>query len=157
LTSAGAAFLRDARNLVSASRAAELTARRAGDGLTGELRIGAVTSAFNDPLPQLIAQHGQRYPDVDLLLEEVDTHEAADALLGHRLDIVIARLTNTPAGLRHATLRRDHFVLLMPTSWTQSSRAPIGVGQYRAGDVAHPHLSVRPAACGCRRPRRVRA
>jgi Bacterial regulatory helix-turn-helix protein, lysR family len=51
LTSAGRAFLDRARLLVGASRAAQLTARRAGDGLAGELRIGAVASAFDEPLP----------------------------------------------------------------------------------------------------------
>ena len=100
LTSAGRAFLDEARVLIGASRSAQLTARRAGAGLAGELRVGAVASAFEDPLPRVVAEYRRRYPDVQFTLEEVDTHEAPDVLLTFRLDVVIARLAATPPGLR---------------------------------------------------------
>ena len=119
LTSAGKAFLDRARLLVGASRAAQLTARRAGDGLAGELRIGAVASAFDEPLPHLVAEFRRRYPDVTLTLEEIDTHEGADALITFRLDLVIARLASAPPGLRQRPLRHDRFVLVTPRTWPE--------------------------------------
>ena len=67
-------------------------ARRAGHEVAGELRIGAVASAFDEPLPHLVAEFRRRYPDVTLTLEEIDTHEGADALITFRMDLVIARL-----------------------------------------------------------------
>lgn len=119
LTSAGRVFLDQARALIGASRSAQLTARRAGAGLAGELRVGAVASAFEDPLPRVMAEYRERYPDIQLALEEIDTHEAADLLLTFRLDVVIARLAATPPGLRQASLQRDRFVLVSPRSWPQ--------------------------------------
>jgi DNA-binding transcriptional LysR family regulator len=117
LTSAGNAFLEQARALVGASRSAEPTARRAGEGVAGQLRIGAVASAFEHPLPDVIADYGQRYPAVSLTLEEIDTHDAADALLTYRLDVTVARIANAPPGLQRRPLRRDRFVLITPASW----------------------------------------
>jgi DNA-binding transcriptional LysR family regulator len=119
LTSAGKAFLDEARGLIGASRSAQLTARRAGAGLAGELRVGAVASAFEDPLPRVVAEYRRRYPDIQLTLEEIDTHEAPDLLLTFRLDVVIARLAATPPGLRQVSLQRDRFVLVSPRSWPQ--------------------------------------
>ncbi len=120
LTSAGVAFLSAARDVVGASRAADLTARRAGSGLVGELRIGAVTSAFADPLPALLGDYQGRFPDVGLVLEEIDTHQAPQALLGHDLDVAIARVTGTVAGLDAMVLSRDRFLLVTPAVWPES-------------------------------------
>lgn len=123
LTSAGRAFLDEARLLIGASRSAQLTARRAGAGLAGELRVGAVASAFEDPLPRVVAEYRQRHPDIQLTLEEIDTHEAPGVLLTFRLDVVIARLAATPPGLRQLSLKRDRFVLVSPRSWPQRCSA----------------------------------
>jgi len=117
LTSAGAAFLRDCRELVGAARAAETTARRAADGQAGELRIGAVTSAFTDLLPRLLARHHAAYPRVTTTVDEIDSHEAASSLHLRRHDVVLGRLLRAPAHLRQIVVHRDEFVLVTPDSW----------------------------------------
>src|SRR4051794_40869169 len=49
LTPAGAVFPDHSRILVGAAKTADSAARQAADGQAGELRIGAVSSAFTDP------------------------------------------------------------------------------------------------------------
>ena len=55
LTETGRLFLEECRALVRASERAEAVAALASSGMVGTLRIGAVTSAFNDPLPRILS------------------------------------------------------------------------------------------------------
>ena len=54
LTEAGQAFLRECRVLLADAERAEQVARHTQAGLTGTIRLGAVTSAFADPLPGIL-------------------------------------------------------------------------------------------------------
>jgi DNA-binding transcriptional LysR family regulator len=55
LTTAGEVFLGHCRRLVNLAEEAESATRDAASGQIGQLRIGAVTSAFFDPLPTMLA------------------------------------------------------------------------------------------------------
>lgn len=116
LTSAGSVFLDRCRALVAAADDAGIAARQAATGQLGELRIGAVTSAFTDPLPQILRDFTQAHPRVDLHLEEVDTHVAIQALRDHRLDVAVVRSLATATDLERERLRQEPFLLAVPAS-----------------------------------------
>ena len=119
LTSAGTAFLRDCRELVAASRAAEHHRRRAADELAGELRIGAVTSAFTDLLPAPARAASRRVPtgDHDRRRDRQPRGGgvAASAPPRRRTRTTVAR-AGEPAADRDSPTR-DEFVLVTPGSW----------------------------------------
>lgn len=116
LTPAGSVFLDRCRGLVAAAADAENAARQAASGQLGDLRIGAVTSAFTDPLPEILRVFAQLHPRVEVHLAEVDTHEAIQALFDHRLDAAVVRQLATAPGLERERLRQERFVLAVPAA-----------------------------------------
>jgi DNA-binding transcriptional LysR family regulator len=124
LTTAGAVLLDACRSLLGASEAADAAVRQAADGQAGELRIGAVTSAFGDPLPRLLELFQAAHPRVDVRVREVDTHVAVQSLRRREIDVALARQLATPPGCERVTLRREPFVLAVPVSWAPASDEP---------------------------------
>jgi DNA-binding transcriptional LysR family regulator len=124
LTPAGAVLLDACRELVGALTAADAAVRQAADGQAGELRIGAVTSAFSDPLPRVLDLFQQAHPRVDVRVEEVDTHVAVQAVRRRELDVALVRLLATPPGCERVSLRREPFVLAVPASWAPATDEP---------------------------------
>lgn len=117
LTPAGAAFLEACRALVGAAETAGSVARQAAEGQLGELRVGAVTSAFSDPLPETLELFRRAHPRADVRVEEVDTHVAVQAVRRHELDVALVRQLAPPPGCQRLTLRIEPFVLAAPASW----------------------------------------
>jgi DNA-binding transcriptional LysR family regulator len=124
LTAAGTVFLDACRALVGAAAAADAAVRQAADGQAGELRIGAVTSAFSDPLPRVLELFQQAHPRVDVRVREVDTHIAVQSLRRREIDVALARQLATPPGCERVTLRREPFVLAVPASWAADADEP---------------------------------
>jgi DNA-binding transcriptional LysR family regulator len=124
LTTAGAVLLDACRALVGASEAADSAVRQAADGQAGELRIGAVTSAFSAPLPRILELFHQAHPRVDVRVREVDTHIAVQSLRRREIDVALARQLATPPGCERITLRREPFVLAVPASWAPAPDVP---------------------------------
>lgn len=92
LTAAGEVLQKEAlRTLMQMTRAETLT-RRAGQGLTGSLRIGFVASAVRHRLPGMVACFSRDHPDIALDLREATTSRQVKALLEDRLDIAIVAL-----------------------------------------------------------------
>lgn len=118
LTSAGEVFLEQCRRLVNVADDAEATTRDAVSGQLGRLRIGAVTSAFFDPLPRMLADFRGRHPRVDVVLRELDTQDAVRALTDHAVDVAVVRRLATSSGIARRTLTEETFVLAVPVAWT---------------------------------------
>jgi DNA-binding transcriptional LysR family regulator len=124
LSAAGAVFLEACRDVVGAAAAADAAARQAAGGQAGTLRIGAVTSAFTDLLPQALEVFRQTHPHVDIRAEEVDTHIAVEAVRRRQLDVALVRQLATPPDCRRLTLRREPFVLAVPATWPTQAEGP---------------------------------
>jgi DNA-binding transcriptional LysR family regulator len=117
LTGPGAVVLDHCRTLVAAAQAAESAARQAADGQAGEIRIGAVTSAFTMPLPQALQDFAHSHPRVDMRVREVDTHDAVELLRRREVDIALIRQLATPRDCERVVLNRESFVLAVPADW----------------------------------------
>jgi DNA-binding transcriptional LysR family regulator len=124
LTTAGAVLLDACRSLLGAPGGADAAVRQAADGQAGELRIGAVTSAFSDPLPRVLELFQQAHPRVDVRVREVDTHVAVQSLGRREIDVALARQLATPPGCERVTLRTEPFVLAVPASWAPATDEP---------------------------------
>ncbi|WP_422748848.1 LysR family transcriptional regulator [Mycobacterium sp. WMMD1722] len=118
LTSAGAVFLDRCRLVVAAAGDADAAARQAAEGQAGALRIGAVTSAFTDPLPRALRAYARSHPHVDVSVREVDTHVGVELVQRRELDIALLRQMSTPRECERLTLRTELFVLAAPADWS---------------------------------------
>lgn len=114
LTDTGRVFAEECRRLVGAARRAADVAVQAEAGLYGTLRIGAVTLAFPETLPRIIARFRATRPSVNLHVEEIDTPQGRDGLLNHEIDVAIIRLAESVRHLRTRPLRRDQLVVATP-------------------------------------------
>lgn len=91
LTTAGKAFLGDARRLLVAAEQAPLTARRISRGQAGVLRIGFTAASGMSVLGQLLGTLSKELPEVDVDLREMVTREQVAALTDGEIDLGLAR------------------------------------------------------------------
>src|SRR3954447_22614196 len=91
LTSAGQAFLVEARRLLSLAEAAPEMARRVASGASGVVRIGFTAASTYGTLGQLLNDLARELPDVDLDLSEMVTREQVAGLLNEEVDLGLAR------------------------------------------------------------------
>lgn len=91
MTAAGAAFLPEARAILSATSHAEHVAKQAHRGEIGQVRIGFVHSASFGYLPALIGPFRQAFPKIEIRLFEMTVSEQIAALEKGRIDVGIIR------------------------------------------------------------------
>ncbi|MET0307618.1 MAG: LysR substrate-binding domain-containing protein [Sphingomonas sp.] len=97
LTSAGTAFLPEARATLDQAERAINVAHRAARGALGELNVGFNASAPFVPLiARSIYAFRQAWPDVKLNLTEVPGRAQAEALVDHALDACFVRGIRRP-------------------------------------------------------------
>lgn len=114
ITPAGRAFLGEARRLLALAESAPDLARRISRGSVGQVRIGFTAASAYGVLPRLLDHLARTVPDIDLDLQEMVTREQVDALLGHELDLGLARPPFDPAEFGSRLLRREEMVLAVP-------------------------------------------
>lgn len=118
LTAAGAAFLVEARRLVSLASGAEDTVRRVADGLSGTVHIGFTSVVGNAILPRLLPETAARLPDVRVTLHEVRTPNQAEELLSGRIDIALGRSFALTDDLVARPLPPDGLTIVVPSRFT---------------------------------------
>ena len=114
LTAAGQVFLGEVRRSLDGLAQAVQAARRADRGEVGILAVGFVASATYDLLPTLLAQFRAQFPDVELLLYELNAAEQAGALADRRIHVGLARPSLEDAGLVVETVLREPFLVALP-------------------------------------------
>jgi DNA-binding transcriptional LysR family regulator len=114
LTPAGVAFLEDARNILAIAGRAVDRARRAGRGELGSLNIGFVGSAMFGQLPEILQAFRQRYPEVNLVLDEMNPWDQAPALRDKEIDLGFCRPAAAGEDLACETVWREPLVLVLP-------------------------------------------
>lgn len=92
LTPAGKVLQKEAVTMLGQMERTVLLTKRAGQGMTGTLRIGFVATAVRHLLPEMIARFHFSYPEVVLELKEMTTARQVSALIGDSLDVGIVVL-----------------------------------------------------------------
>lgn len=91
LTTAGAAFLLEARRLLEMASAAVETAREIDAGRSGRVRIGFTAVAGYRLLPELIARARAELPAIETTLHEMVSVAQLDALRSGAIDVALMR------------------------------------------------------------------
>ncbi|MDR2263695.1 LysR substrate-binding domain-containing protein [Enterobacter soli] len=88
LTEAGGLLLTEARRTLEQAEHTRLTVERAMRGETGRVRVGFAGNAiFSGKLIADLRLFHQRFPDAELMIQEVGPQEQVDAILAGHLDI----------------------------------------------------------------------
>jgi DNA-binding transcriptional LysR family regulator len=115
VTPAGAQVVRHAREVVAAADRLARLADGLREGSTGSVRIGAVGSAFFGAISGVLAPARQALPDVELLVQEMESPEQLDALAAGAIDIGFMR-PPAPAGVTARDVWAEPLVVAVPES-----------------------------------------
>ncbi|MEU6508895.1 LysR family transcriptional regulator [Streptomyces sp. NPDC046942] len=130
LTPAGHALLPAARRALTGLADGLATARAAGSGRAGRLRIGFAASLALTVLPGLLRDFRQRFPEAHLDIHEMTTAPQLDALRDRTIDIGLLR--EPPAGpseLGFRTVLSEPFVTVLPAAHPLAGRRTVPLGR----------------------------
>jgi DNA-binding transcriptional LysR family regulator len=135
LTSAGAAFVVDARAVLDALDQGITNARRVANGQLGSVRIALTSSAAFHPLATAaIRQFRATHPDIAIDLNEVNAAGIIERMMSGRIDAAILRKPiETPAELRFDLLHEERMVLVLPAGHALLMR-PKGMRQRKSNE-----------------------
>jgi DNA-binding transcriptional LysR family regulator len=112
LTTAGAAFLVETRQILAhIDRAAQIARSAAGSSL--RLRVGIIDASY-DSMPQILHEVQARHPDLVIHQVEASVPEQYQQLLDGRLDVGIGRAALAPPGVASHLFRDDPLGVLVP-------------------------------------------
>jgi DNA-binding transcriptional LysR family regulator len=112
LTSAGSAFLIEARQILAHLDRAVLAAQHAASAAP-TLRVGVVDASY-DSMPQILRQVQQRYPELEVHQVEAGVPEQFRLLADGRLDVGIGRASLAPPEVASELFRLDPLGVLVP-------------------------------------------
>ena len=123
LTSAGRAFLPEARQTLEGSERAIREARRAASGETGRLTIGLVGSATYSVLTEVLSVYRERFPDVELAPREMNTVDQVEALREGTIEVGFLRPSSDfyTEDLTVKAFIREPMVMVLPKDHRLSS------------------------------------
>jgi DNA-binding transcriptional LysR family regulator len=133
LTQAGLLFLAEARATLERAERAISVATRAQRGELGELRIGMFPSApLLARIGDAILTFRRNFPDVQLVLNEIESHQQTQGLLEGREHVAIIRSATAPIlpSEFHATeLLQEPFRVVMRGDHPLAKRRKIMIGE----------------------------
>jgi DNA-binding transcriptional LysR family regulator len=112
LTDAGRTLFCDAPKLLQQAETLRERLRDIGEGISGELRIGATISAANTFIPDVLARFRRRHPSVSLSLLPGQTRSLANKLRHNELDVAVLGSEVTEPGLTTSHRIADELVLV---------------------------------------------
>lgn len=116
LTDAGRIYKHEAQAILEHMNRASLAVRRAEDGDTGRLLLGFTGHAFFSGLGQPLEAFRQKYPDVDLVVEEFIPDELVARLKSGDLDIICTDAEVVDSGLVILPLQKLPLMCAIPRS-----------------------------------------
>jgi DNA-binding transcriptional LysR family regulator len=135
LTAAGRAFRDAAITGVSQLDRASRNARLAADGKLGLLRIGFISTAGSELVPNIIRPFRALNPEVEFSLRNILTSEQIRMLEAGELDVGFVRLPLGGHGrLDVTTIHREPFVLAVPSSHPLAKRKRVRLAELAGQD-----------------------
>ncbi|MGQ7935309.1 MULTISPECIES: LysR substrate-binding domain-containing protein [Paraburkholderia] len=116
LTHAGTVFLRESRILLEQFLTAVNSAVHASESNAGTLRVGVATSALFSVMPTFLEIMRTSFPDIDVLVNDIQSDEQARAVLQGALDIGIVHALPERIRVNRARVFTDHLTLVLPES-----------------------------------------
>ena len=127
MTDAGIYFLKEAQQLLlHVERAAE-TARRIYRGQAGRLIVGFVGSVVHTFLPEGLRLFRERFPDVELVLQELNTAEQIRSLHARRIDVGFLYPDAQDSMLASQTLTQTPLMVVLPKKHVLSGRKSLHI------------------------------
>lgn len=128
LTDAGAVFLVEAEAVLAQVNQAVAKTRLTAGGKLGNLRVGFISTAGREVVPELIRNFRKTNPNVEFSVLNVLTNDQLPMILNGDLDIGFLRLPiNARPDLLIQTVHREPFVLVMPSTHRLSKKESVSL------------------------------
>jgi DNA-binding transcriptional LysR family regulator len=135
LTAAGVAFRDDADRALSQLNEATRRARLAASGKLGLLRIGFISTAGIEIVPNMFRQFRELNPEVEFSLRAIPTADQVRMLEAGSLDVGFLRLPiGEHSALDVVTVHREPFVLVVPASHSLAKRKRVRLSEVSGQD-----------------------
>jgi DNA-binding transcriptional LysR family regulator len=135
LTAAGVAFRDDAAAALSQLDQAIRRARLAANGKLGLLRIGFISTAGSEIVPNIVGQFRELNPEVEFSLRAIPTADQVQMLETGSLDVGFLRLPiGGHSALDVVAVHRERFVLVVPASHKLAKRKRVRLSEVSGED-----------------------
>jgi DNA-binding transcriptional LysR family regulator len=135
LTAAGVAFRDDAVAALSQLDQAIRRARLAANGKLGLLRIGFISTAGSEIVPNIVGQFRELNPEVEFSLRAIPTAHQVQMLETGSLDVGFLRLPiGGHSALDIVAVHRERFVLVVPASHKLAKRKRVRLSEVSGED-----------------------
>lgn len=121
LTASGRTLLREARQILAQVERAETNTRRAGTAENGQLRIGLTGTATLEFAAPVIALFKERFPHVQLSLEEMSSPQQQQAVQKGDIHIGFIRPPVIDENLEVSLVHQEPFIVALPTQHALAS------------------------------------
>ncbi len=132
LTPAGEALLQRAVRILDEVEVARREAHEAGQLLRGTLKIGALPTIAPYYLPEPVRKFTERYPGVEMIVEEDTTSRLLRMLAACEIDLAIASLPIDDARFDTRTLFTEELLLALPPRHPLAAKARLALADVEA-------------------------
>ncbi len=135
LTPAGQGFLEHARRALAEVDHAVASARRLAAGEQGSLTLRFTAMSALTVLPRALARYRDRYPAVDVQLQQGGTEDTLEALRHGRCDLGFTALPDPVPGLSSEPISDDRLVAVLPLGHRLERRRSVRFAELAADPV----------------------
>jgi DNA-binding transcriptional LysR family regulator len=142
LTPAGHVFLNEARRTLQQADDSIRMARRAASEDLAEITVTFTSAALYRVLPAALRAHRERFPMVEVRLDERSTDAQLQGLLEGTVDVgFVTPPLKTESGLEVEVIDRDRFCLAVPRTSRLATGKPVGLAELsHESFVLFPHV-----------------
>jgi DNA-binding transcriptional LysR family regulator len=127
MTEAGAYFLKEAQHILSHVEEASETARRIYRGQAGRLVVGFVGSVVHTFLPEGLRAFRENFPEVELVLQELNTADQIKSLHAKRIDVGFLYPAARDRALASQTLTQAPLIVVLPEKHALAGRKSVDI------------------------------
>lgn len=137
LTLYGKVFLTDAQRLLEQVERIEMSAKQVNQGEIGQLVVGISTSVSNGLLPDILRVFRQRFPNVNLRLQELVSEDSRQRLQDRTLDVDFENLYNLQDVddrhfLTYEVVKQESLVMVLPKEHPLADQPQVQLSDFAA-------------------------
>lgn len=119
LTETGELLYRSATQMIMQMEAVKEQIQEIEQGTAGTMRIG-VSTAYSNMLIDYIIKYREQYPNVKISIINSNSEEILKRLEQREIDVALLLRTNKSEQYKMKILKRQPYVVIIPTSWASS-------------------------------------
>ena len=129
LTAAGEVFLTECRQILSQIERGVLLAQRVAQGEVGQLIVGFEGASHNEIVLDIIRQLRTRFPDVELIMQEMSSGKQVEAIRQQQLDIGLIEPIAARDDIEMMSLLSESLVVALPDTHPLARQEEIALSQ----------------------------